>query len=267
MDKELTAECGLTISVDEIQEIINIYKIGKKPLARLLGWGETTIIRYLEGDAPTTEYSDKLKAILSNPIYYYSILLRNRENLTNVAFRKSKKAVLEKLMQSKIDVVAQFIINFKEAEISPAYIQVLLFYIQAFSLAFHGKEIFEEECGTLNDSMIPYPKVYENMKKYGMIKLEIDDSILTESEKELIHSVVDAFTWYGPKALFALMNRESKVLRMSRDLEKQKIITKDIIKNYYKEALIQYNISKISEIERYPDITLTELKRDISCTG
>ena len=45
------------ITVDEIRQILESYRIGKKPLAKLLGWGETTIIRYMEGDIPTSEYS------------------------------------------------------------------------------------------------------------------------------------------------------------------------------------------------------------------
>ena len=50
------------ISIPEIAAILNNYRIGKKPLAKLLGWGETTIIRYMDGDVPTKEYSDKWDA-------------------------------------------------------------------------------------------------------------------------------------------------------------------------------------------------------------
>jgi hypothetical protein len=49
------------ITADEIKLILDRYRIGKKPLAKLLGWGETTIIRYMEGDIPTNEYSNKLR--------------------------------------------------------------------------------------------------------------------------------------------------------------------------------------------------------------
>ena len=55
------------ITADEIRQILEKYRIGKKPLAKLLGWGETTIIRYMEGDIPTSEYSNKLKTLLDNP--------------------------------------------------------------------------------------------------------------------------------------------------------------------------------------------------------
>lgn len=263
MEKELLAEGNAIVTIEEIKKIITNYKIGKKPLARLLGWGETTIIRYLEGDTPTTEYSDKLSAILNNPTYYYNILMRNRDNLTNVAFRKSKKAVLEQLMQSKIDVIAQYIINLKDSEISAGYLQILLYYIQAFSLAFRDKEMFEDECYAIGNSS-PYPKVYENMKKYGMIRLDIDDTVLSEEEKALINAVLDGFTWYGPKALFALLERESKVLSDSAANKESNFISKEHLSNYYKEALIQYNIVRISDIGKYPDITLSEIRRDMS---
>lgn len=102
MENELLPDIHVAVSVDEIQQIITNYKIGKKPLARLLGWGETTIIRYLEGDAPTTEYSDKLRAILGNPTYYYSILMRNKGNLTNVAFRKVRRQYLRDLCNLRL---------------------------------------------------------------------------------------------------------------------------------------------------------------------
>lgn len=65
------------ITSEEIMTILRRYNIGKKPLARLLGWGETTILRYIDGDVPTVEYSKKLKAILDDPEYYYEILEHN----------------------------------------------------------------------------------------------------------------------------------------------------------------------------------------------
>ena len=40
------------ITTEEINSILNKYKIGKKPLAKLLGSGEITLIRYLNADIP-----------------------------------------------------------------------------------------------------------------------------------------------------------------------------------------------------------------------
>ena len=65
------------ITSDEIIQILEKYRIGKKPLAKLLGWGETTIIRYIEGDIPTKEYSIKLRTLLDNPEFYYDLLVKS----------------------------------------------------------------------------------------------------------------------------------------------------------------------------------------------
>ena len=56
------------ISVDKIREISYRYKIGKRPLSLLLGWGENTYSRYFDGDIPSKQYSDILLKL-----YYESL--------------------------------------------------------------------------------------------------------------------------------------------------------------------------------------------------
>ena len=48
------------ITISQIEEIIEKYNIGKKPLSLVLGFGEITIIRYLDGMIPEKNYSDIL---------------------------------------------------------------------------------------------------------------------------------------------------------------------------------------------------------------
>ena len=62
------------ISKNEIEEILKKYNIGKKPLSKLIGWGEVTVTRYLNGDIPTKMYSDELKKILNDEQYMLKIL-------------------------------------------------------------------------------------------------------------------------------------------------------------------------------------------------
>lgn len=262
MGRDQSHSTSTIITIGEIKEILFNYKIGKKPLARLLGWGETTVIRYLDGDLPTIEYSDKLKAIYANPASFYNILQKNRDNITDVAYRKSKKAVLNCLLQSKISVVAQYIINLRNTDISAGYIQVLLFYIQAFSLALYDEEIFKEEC--IHSQMdMPYPQLYHNMKTYGMFHLDIDDSKLNDREKKLIDSVIEGFTWYGPKALYTLISRELNTLDDIKPSEQSAIIHKEVIKTYYREAVERYHIHGVEEIANYPDSVLVEIRKEM----
>lgn len=55
IDKQYRAIEGL-VSIDDIERLMKIYKIGKAPLSLALGFGEVTIPRYLEGQVPSKEY-------------------------------------------------------------------------------------------------------------------------------------------------------------------------------------------------------------------
>ncbi len=258
-EKNLQNNANSIVTANEIRTILSDFRIGKKPLAKLLGWGETTIIRYIEGDIPTAEYSNKLKTIAKEPAYYYELLLENKDNLTNVAFRKSMQAVLEKLTEKKINLIAQFMIYFSQGDISPAYIQWLLYYSQGFSLAIYDKELFEDDYN-VNQENAPYYQLYISMKKHGVNVFEVPEGRLTEEETKLIHKILEAFCWYGPKALKSITSSERSNFKISRDKEGRRIISKETIKNYFKELLAQYDIQSVEDINNYPDRRFRELK-------
>ena len=56
IDEQYRAAEGL-VTVDDIEKLMKIYKIGKAPLSLALGFGEVTIPRYMEGQVPSKEYS------------------------------------------------------------------------------------------------------------------------------------------------------------------------------------------------------------------
>lgn len=66
------------VSVDDIEKLIKIYKIGKAPLSLALGFGEVTITRYLLGQIPSKEYSDIIKKALSSPEFMIQKLQENK---------------------------------------------------------------------------------------------------------------------------------------------------------------------------------------------
>jgi len=252
-------ENEVIISTEEIKLILDRYRIGKKPLAKLLGWGETTIIRYMEGDIPTSEYSNKLKTILDDPEYYYDLLCKRKECLTGVAFKKSKKAVITKIMATKIYAAAYYIVNKCSADICPGYVQFMLYYSQVFSLALYDKELFQEEC-LINNEHIPYLKLYDGMKRCGIHAFEGGEEFLTTEETELIDTVLDCFSWYGPKALLAMTSYEKSIMRISRDKYNNKIIAKESLKSYFKDVLEQYQIKNIKDVYKYPDQRFMDIK-------
>lgn len=80
------------ITIHEIEELLERYDIGAKPLAHLLGWGEVTIIRYLKGQIPDRIHSDTLRT-LNDPRIFASIFDQNQQMLTSVAKKKVSEAL------------------------------------------------------------------------------------------------------------------------------------------------------------------------------
>ena len=77
IDEQYRAAEGL-VSIDDIERLMKIYKIGKAPLSLALGFGEVTIPRYLERQVPSKAYSDIIKAALSSPAYMKRKLIENQ---------------------------------------------------------------------------------------------------------------------------------------------------------------------------------------------
>lgn len=238
------------ITIEEINEILGGYHIGKKPLAKLLGWGETTIIRYTEGDVPTREYSDKLRWIMKNPEYFGQILEKNKDSLTPVAYRKCSQAVKEKLLESKIRIVAQYIINRLEGRISLYELQIYLYYIQGFYLAMEEQAMFEDDY-MINDHDMPYQVVYEDYKVRNITTLELQKNALTEKESNYINDVVEALSWYGPAMLDKMVHYERMMLKLSRDRGNHKIISKETMTNHFRDVIITWHIRSTEDIHTY----------------
>ena len=83
--KEKYKEENEIITVEEIEEILEKYNIGKRPLSLLLGFGEITITRYLEGYLPTPKNSKMLMEILNSPSDDYSISVMIKRSSLDMA--------------------------------------------------------------------------------------------------------------------------------------------------------------------------------------
>jgi len=73
------------ITIDDIHTILKKYNIEKRPLSNLLGFGELTITRYLDGQLPARRYSDLLLRVLNDDNAMREILLENKCNITEKA--------------------------------------------------------------------------------------------------------------------------------------------------------------------------------------
>lgn len=140
---------------EQIKELPRRYAIGKRPLSRLLGWGELTYTRLLDGGVPNEAHSEEIKRLLDDPAAFARLLEIGRKNgiITNVAYERSRRAVDALLEESgqadrdealKIFAVADRICALTEGDVTPRTLQMLMRTAQERSRANGGEPLFEQ---------------------------------------------------------------------------------------------------------------------------
>lgn len=251
------------ISIADIEKILDIYDIGKRPLSLLLGWGEGTLTRYVDGDTPSKPYSDMLNKILEDKEYYLEILEQNKDNISPVAFRKSMAAVegITATMGnevSKLESAVRYLLM-KTSEITPLALQKLLYFAQGFQKAFTNIFIFKEDCEAWVHGPV-YRNVYEKYRSYGYNPIEekeltFDNINLSEDEKELLDHIVLYFGCYSGKVLEKMTHSEEPWRSARRGLEdwesSERIIEKEEIGSYFSNVKEKYTMLNLTDIKDY----------------
>lgn len=264
IDEQYRVAEGL-VSVDDIERLMKIYKIGKAPLSLALGFGEVTIPRYLEGQVPSKEYSDIVRAVLVSPAYMKQKLMENREKLTDAAYKKAMAAAdsIENLfsVSEKMLRVIAYVFE-KLEEVTPLMLQKLLYFIQGVYSALYGKPIFEEDCRAWVHGPV-YPEVYELFRdfKYNPIDdarfalLEGTVDALTEEEKNVIDLVVNTFGMYGGKVLERITHNEDPWKEARKgygdSIPSSELLPKDHIMRYYAAINHKYEIGTEEGLKAY----------------
>lgn len=264
IDEQYRVAEGL-VSIDDIEKIMKIYKIGKAPLSLALGFGEVTIPRYLEGQVPSKEYSDVVRAALASPVYMKQKLMENRGKLTDAAYKKAMAAAdsIERLfsVSEKMLRVIAYVFE-KLEEVTPLMLQKLLYFIQGVYSALYGKPIFEEDCRAWVHGPV-YPEVYELFRdfKYNPIDdarfamLEGTADVLTEEERNVIDLVVNTFGMYGGKVLERITHNEDPWKEARKgygdSIPSSELLPKERIMKYYVTINHKYGIGTEEGIKTY----------------
>lgn len=254
------------ITVPEMEYILEKYNIGKRPLSLLLGWGELTLTRYLDGDIPTKQYSETLRKILSEPDYMKELLEKNKDALTDIAYKRCSEALLNVEDNKQLDfsspnkidhVVKYLLVNL--ADITPLALQKLLYYSQGFFKIFTGEYLFNNDCEAWVHGPV-YKNVYQQYKNYGYNPIlsssnEWTDIELTRLEKEVVDSVIRNFGCYSGKVLEGMTHVEAPWsetrIGLSDDEKSNRIIEKELIKRYFTNIKLKHNMLNISDIKDY----------------
>ncbi len=240
------------VSLELIRDIPKKYMIGKRPLSRLLGWGEQTFSRYYDGDIPSKQYSDVLYKIYKEPAYYLEVLEKNKDKLkTKSSYRKSKEAVerlLGKGANRKIQLVTEYIIN-KCQDITPLAVQKALYYVQGIYYSFYGEYIFREDCVAGAYGPV-YPEVYKKYRYHRFYPSEsrciFNDSLLSTREKVVLDTVIKSVCCYSGNVLKDITCLEAPWI-LERDglstvADSDRIIEKESIGEYFKNVKATYNM-------------------------
>jgi uncharacterized phage-associated protein len=252
------------VTISEIREVLEKYKIGKRPLSLLLGWGEVTLTRYVNGDIPTKQYSDILKRLGRDQCFMLDILERNKDLITQKAYRVSKEAIaklqenddIPSTQTTKIEEVANYLL-YKNDDITPLALQKLLYYAQGFCKVFTGTYLFEDDCEVGSHGPV-YRVIFNKYKVYQYDNLEVNyDSTnqLTQIEKEILDCVINTLGCYSGKSLEKMilfdLPREVAHLELEDNDPGKPIMEKEEIDNCFNTMKQAYNLVTISDIKKY----------------
>lgn len=249
------------IQVQEIQDIIEKYNIEKRPLSKLLGMGEHTIEKYLEGQLPNKKYSELLQNVMGDyriMRYYYNI---NKDKLSDKAIEKLK----DKLdyyteineCNSQIEKYAIYILNSKY-EITNLSLQKLLYYIEGFGQALMKECLFSNRCEAWKLGPV-YRDIYEKYKVFGKEQIIIDKldmtEVLDEKHRELVDYVLKHFGIFNGVTLKDLTHSEEPWIDAHAgylyDERCEEEISHESIKKYFEKINKKFDLTKDTGVKDY----------------
>ena len=147
VDRQYRLQEGI-VRINDIYDLMEVYKIGKAPLSLALGFGEITITRYLSGQIPSKEYSDVIRKALESPMFMIEKLNENIDKIGETAYKKAMNAAKEVeplfALSDKMLLAISYIFR-KAEEVTPLALQKMLYFIQGIYMVLFGRELFSEE--------------------------------------------------------------------------------------------------------------------------
>lgn len=276
------------IGREELCDMLVKYKIGKKPLSKLLGWGDTTVLLYTgQDELPDNEYTCRLKQLYDRPEEYLKVLEAGRTRITEVAYTRSINAVKALFPSKKIFSAVQiaegndamqgigsvqgmvlsnadflklstsgtFRVSERDSsdrETSLLRTQTILFWSQVISLCLFNAEIFEDDY-TATGKGYHYKAVEERaMSGADLIEGAGCELELDPEPTGIISFVRDVFEWYGTAAIQKLMQTEWH--RLSGPVSatrRRRIVSKEMLRRCYSEIFAQAKVHKLKDFRIY----------------
>ncbi|MGN0505092.1 MAG: hypothetical protein ACI4FZ_00920 [Lachnospiraceae bacterium] len=237
---------------EQLLSIMEQYEIGKKPLSRLLGWGETTVMRYLDGVEPNKEFAAKIEELYENPWQYAELLEKGKSALTDTAYKKTKRAVYRRMFCDKSTEAMQYVVSLAEGDISPFRVMAVLYFAQVYSLVCRGLPIFEEEVSIETKQKTPYPRLYEQLMNYGLKVQLPEEGALTAEDREFLDGVYQILNGYSPNAVRAVLKRDKLKLRRNKAfLQDAEHLNAEELRRYYETMMQKTGMQSVEDLKNY----------------
>lgn len=259
------------ITISDIEKILEKYNVEKRPLSKLLGFGELTITRYIDGQLPSVKYSDILFEVLKDEQKMKEYVEANKEAVSIVAVNKVIKAIekceKEKKYDNSAERIALYVIN-SGRDITNLLLQKVLYYVKAISKVFEGESIILEPCEAWKFGPV-FPSVYEKYREFGKQEIEISlskeytDELLSEREKYITDYVMNAFGIYNAWFLKDLTHLEEPWLAarkgLAEDDASRNRMDEMVISEYFTKMDKKYNLKTIAGVEAY----INDMKKEM----
>jgi len=254
------------VQIEEIHKCMALYDLRKETLSKALGFGEITIPRYLKGQMPSKEYSDRIRSVLHSYAIMEELLESNHKLLTDTAYSKVKNKINEiksdfsSITPKLSSVIYELFKNLEE--ITPLMLQKLLYYVQGFFMVFYNRPMFVENCEAWIHGPV-YPQVYFLFKKFRFNPIEDErfsllagkENNLTTEEKEVIQLVAKTFGIYGGKTLEKITHKEKPWCDarygFTENMPSHTVIDKEEILDYFKTVNQTYDLTNEQGINDY----------------
>ena len=237
-----------TITNDEINEIITKYRISKRNLSLVLGLGELTITRYLDGYIPIKKNSILLKEVLNSPEIYLDYLNKNKDLINDLLNINENDQLIED--------VAEYIIKNND-ETTNLVLQKLLYYTEVFYMLFFKKKLFKSTCSAWEHGPV-YGRIYYEFKDFGRepIDKDIDVTNIDNELRKLIDEIIKDFGVYSGKVLAHFTHQESP-WKYARE-NNLTTIDDNLIKELAENIKEKYSIVTYSDIRKYSDSRIND---------
>lgn len=260
------------VSQRTIEAIPERYNIGKRPLSKVLGWGEQSYSRFIEGDIPSREYSKTISRIDRSPLAYLLILHTNTRALTDLAFRKSKEAAMRALTStsSAAERAAAYILA-KTGSSSPLGLQKELYYANGLCEAFLGRPLVSERCEAWTRGPV-YPRLWETLelrsvREESMFGQEVAEAVgktFSPEEREVLEAVISRIACYSPFALQDFTHREAPWREARTDVPDGEPSTNEIseesVRRFFHTLKERYRMQKPADIGEYMQDMVKDLQ-------